>query len=665
MDKTGNIYLCATQRGMNGLGLLLWGWQSGFILYACLMAILVELPGFISWRIQITDNEFNHISDLSGIIFFLVVVYIFMTRSYQGIFIILSLLPFLLFLLFLAQIYSNQGVVKPSALFLSMRRLEPNEFEDINRGIDLSYPYLFLCIISASAGNKQPEVFYMSVVLLIIWSLWSLRPESTRSAIWLVLIIAAVSGGFAGQAGIRKLQTIAESTVMQWFDQFMWRSRDPRRTSTAIGTLGKLKLSDRIMLRINTHNRKLTGPLLLRESSYVSYSYGLWTNFQNTFHVVDPSPGGKKWILNPSMDNSETFTIGFYLDGQVAIVPAPVGTTSISNVTALEIQYSPYGTISMELNPGWLNYDVTANNRLITDAPPDNDDLEIPDIYRKDLSGLVTRLGLQGLDQDRKLELVKRYFADNFTYSLTQKERYPRGKYLTNFLFRTRKGHCEFFATATALLLRAAGIPSRYIVGYSVQEYSQLEGQYIARARDAHSWVEAFINGKWVIVDTTPAVWAANESGEISLIEPLIDFWSWISYRASTWHLKSSGSGETNLLVWVLVPLFLLYLWKIFIKPRMKDSGNNQDMVKTGNYQLTDTNFYKLIQELEKRYGERKTCETLLMWIARLEKNTPVPGIDKLLQLYYRYRYDPAGLQPDEESELDSETDTLLAKMKL
>ena len=664
MNQPGNKYLCATQRGMNGLALLLWGWQSGFIFYACIMAILVELPGFISWRIHIRDSEFNHISDISSIIFFLVVVYVFMTRSYQGIFTILSLLPFLLYLIFISQKYSTDEMIKPSALFISMRRLETNEFEDINTGIDLSYPYLFLCIISASAGNKQPVLFYLFIVLIIVWTLWSLRPKYARPFIWFVLIVIAGSGGYAGQVGIQKLQTIAESTFLQWFDHFMWRSRDPKRASTAIGTLGKLKLSDRILVRINLHNRRLTEPLLLRESSYLSYSYGIWTNFQNTFYVIDPSAGGKQYILNPATDNSDSFTISFYLDDEIAIIPAPLGTTSIANIKASEIQYSPYGPISMELNPGWVRYDVIANNQVINDAPPDNDDLDIPEIYRKELDGLVTRLGLHALGQEEKIQAVKRYFANNFTYSLTQKERYPRGKYLTKFLFETKKGHCEYFATATTLLLRAAGIPARYIVGYSVHEYSQLENQYIARARDAHSWVLAYANDRWQVVDTTPAIWATLESEDISIIEPLVDIWSWIAYRVATWDMTSSESGKTNVLIWLLVPVLLLYLWKGFIKPRMDASGNNKPVAGiTDDCRISHPGFYKLMRELEKRYGERKTGETLMMWITRLEKNRHKIGINNLLKLFYQYRYDPEGLQPDEESELNSQTDSLLTKM--
>jgi len=176
----------------------------------------------------------------------------------------------------------------------------------------------------------------------------------------------------------------------------------------------------------------------------------------------------------------------------------------------------------------------------------------------------------------------------------------------------------------------------------------------------------AFVNDKWRVVDTTPAVWTALESKDITIIEPLVDFWSWISYRVATWDMESSEPGKTNVFIWLLVPVLLLYLWKGFIKPRMNASGNNKPVAKiTDNSRLSHSGFYKLMQELEKRYGKRETGETLIMWITRVEKNHHKIAINDLLKLFYQYRYDPEGLQPDEESELNNLTDSLLTKMNI
>src|SRR5205807_1199702 len=82
-------------------------------------------------------------------------------------------------------------------------------------------------------------------------------------------------------------------------------------------------------------------------------------------------------------------------------------------------------------------------------------------------------------------------------YSTWKGERPRKESALEEFLLNSRAGHCEYFATATTLLLRAAGVPARYAVGFSVQEWSRLEQRYIVRARHAHSWTLAYVNGGW------------------------------------------------------------------------------------------------------------------------------------------------------------------------
>src|SRR5439155_1389676 len=77
---------------------------------------------------------------------------------------------------------------------------------------------------------------------------------------------------------------------------------------------------------------------------------------------------------------------------------------------------------------------------------------------------------------------------------------------------RGHSGHCEYFATATVLLLRAAGVPARYATGYSVQEWSRLERRYVVRARHAHSWALVWADGAWRDLDTTPPLWADEEA---------------------------------------------------------------------------------------------------------------------------------------------------------
>lgn len=89
-------------------------------------------------------------------------------------------------------------------------------------------------------------------------------------------------------------------------------------------------------------------------------------------------------------------------------------------------------------------------------------------------------------------------------YSLTD---LPTGEnQLEKFLFVKRKGNCEYFATAMAVMLRINNIPSRVVGGYKTSIYNDVGKYYLVKEKDAHMWIEAYINGKWVRFDPTPPI---------------------------------------------------------------------------------------------------------------------------------------------------------------
>jgi len=111
----------------------------------------------------------------------------------------------------------------------------------------------------------------------------------------------------------------------------------------------------------------------------------------------------------------------------------------------------------------------------------------------------------------RKLELLEQFFlTGNFRYSMRG---LPTGENaLEQFLFEKRQGHCEFFASAFALLLRAAGVPARLVGGYLGGDYNDLGGYYLVSDDLAHVWVEAYIDGRgWVRVDPSSFAFNAGE----------------------------------------------------------------------------------------------------------------------------------------------------------
>lgn len=652
--KSRPIDLQAAPRYMLTAGLLLWGWQNNFLIYAAFMAVLLETSQLAGWRWSITSKEFNNIADLSGVLFFIIVVYVFISEGSKGIFVILSLLPFVFFLLLLTQVYSEQGKIELSALFISLRHLDTDKSPDINRQIDMSLPYFFICLVSASTGNHSANWYFLACCLLIGFLLWSLRPKRYRFSTWLSMLALAFLLAYVGQIGLIKLQGVVEASFLQIFDRFMWRYRDPERTTTAIGSIGRLKFSDRIVLRVKP-DKELTEPLYLREATYNSYGYGIWSTLEQNFRLIDADAGAKSWTLARNQSD-RTADISTYMIKDTGLIPLPHGTSKINGNGIIEINLNSYNATKMEIREGWVRYSVDYQDKQIFDAAPDKSDLYVGSTYRDDFTLLTNELQLNEKQPEDIITTVKKHFADNFYYSLTQKQRYPRGKYLSNFLFESHQGHCEFFATSTVLLLRSAGIPARYAVGYSIQEYSYLEGLYVARARHAHSWALAYLNDSWQIVDTTPSVWAPLEDENASGLEPLIDLWSWLSYKFSRWRSADDPGDEenSNILLWLLIPLFSILVWRFYLKERIKRPENNSIDDMRRQYPGMDSSFYRLIDLLEHSGLRRRQGETSYTWLIRIEGKLSNSNIMHALELHYRYRFDPDGLSTQAKNRFDT-----------
>ena len=126
------------------------------------------------------------------------------------------------------------------------------------------------------------------------------------------------------------------------------------------------------------------------------------------------------------------------------------------------------------------------------------EDLAFPEGY-EDVRVLAQEVaGGTGTDRERA-ERILRFFLSGFRYTLSD----PASS-IREFLFRKRAGYCEHFAAGLSLLLRGAGIPSRVAAGYLGGEWNGVGKYLIVRQSDAHAWVEAWIDGRWVTLDATP-----------------------------------------------------------------------------------------------------------------------------------------------------------------
>lgn len=132
--------------------------------------------------------------------------------------------------------------------------------------------------------------------------------------------------------------------------------------------------------------------------------------------------------------------------------------------------------------------------------------LQLPPVLNPLTREWATELLNQYDNDEARVDAVLRNFREqNFVYTLTPPLLGTDA--MDEFLFRTRRGFCEHYASSFVYILRAMGIPARIILGYQGGEYNQV-GQYmIVRQSDAHSWAEVWFENKgWVRIDPTSAV---------------------------------------------------------------------------------------------------------------------------------------------------------------
>lgn len=642
-----------------GSTLLFWGWQTELWLYAIPMAILLELPHWTESRWALLDKDFNRLMDLTSLAWLVTALYLFNQESIQGLFVLLSWMPIIFFILILAQSYSLIGSVQLSSLFLSLRRRKNEPFDKIQinpakKRIHLGYPYFILCLLAASAG--QQDYFFIGIFLLISWALWIIRPTRYWVMTWVFLLSIGFSLGYVGHVGLFKLQNQIEDMIVSWFQDMMWRSRDPYRQNTAIGDIGELKESDQIILRVQ-HDV----PLLLREATYNSYFRGTWQAQTAIFRDLAPlSNSDQQWpLVNLYQHNVPANTdanvkqlaISLYLAHGRAMLPLPTGSFMLDNLQLPDVSMNDFGAVKVERGPGLIYYQASYTpQQNWTDAPPSNEDIKVPEEEQAVFQQLVKELGLIGQPPEVIVEKVAQHFSTGYRYSLLlsaptySSQPSEMISPMRNFLYFKRSGHCEYYATATVLLLRAAGLPARYAAGFAAQEYSRLERAYLVRKRHAHAWALVYINGYWQTLDTTPGSWFELEENRAAWWQSIYDVFSWAYHLFSKWRWNSEQEAQNNWLLWLLVPLFLLLFWRLYMKKRVKKQPLTLAQIAHNRpSQGLDSAFFLIVNQLQKQGYVRQPGETLAHWLYRLEQtHLHLPPIEPLLTLHQRYRFDPA-----------------------
>lgn len=128
------------------------------------------------------------------------------------------------------------------------------------------------------------------------------------------------------------------------------------------------------------------------------------------------------------------------------------------------------------------------------------------------ISGLAQQLLRQARIDPREnavqaARLLESYLRDSpeYRYSLRRTVQDRKVDPIEDFIFNRKSGHCEYFASGLALMLRGTGIPARLVSGFKGADYNFETGKLEVRALHAHVWVEAFVDGAWESFDATPS----------------------------------------------------------------------------------------------------------------------------------------------------------------
>lgn len=234
------------------------------------------------------------------------------------------------------------------------------------------------------------------------------------------------------------------------------------------------------------------------------------------FNLTD----GNKWTRISQIPTEQTEFTGQTV--RQVIYPEPTAAhtlIALDRPAALVLQRvtrSPDGVFELS-RPAGRRVSYTADsqtNGLIAQRNAINRQfyLQLPDQLPARVKALASQIVRSGEYDRPRVDFLENYFR-NGGYRYSTRDLATGDKALEQFLFVKKQGHCEFFASSFALLLRAAGVPCRLVGGYLGGEYNDLGGYYLVTDSKAHVWVEAYIEGSgWIRID--PSGFATN-AGEV------------------------------------------------------------------------------------------------------------------------------------------------------
>ena len=282
-----------------GAALLFWGWQTGHVLAGTAMAAVLEGSRLIKTRWEFTDDDFRRIWIFCMLLVLAAALYAFTASgapsdlrgffqdpslasernagnaSARTVAALIRWLPMIFFLFVTAAAFSSREGVPPETISVILR-LRWQRARRLGRplpaarSVDVSYPYFMLCLLAASFHSSEDETFFWGLCVLLTWALWSHRARRYGVVVWAGALAAAMVLGYSGQRGVGRLYRLFDNYNAPWFSRVAGGGADPMQSRTALGQIGRLKASNKIVIRLEpkagSRARRPTGRAWTRNS---------------------------------------------------------------------------------------------------------------------------------------------------------------------------------------------------------------------------------------------------------------------------------------------------------------------------------------------------------------------------------------------------------------
>jgi transglutaminase-like putative cysteine protease len=331
-----------------------------------------------------------------------------------------------------------------------------------------------------------------------------------------------------------------------------------------LGDIGKIKQSSAPVMHVRSYQQEGIPPVKWRGAALAEFDGKRWFNPPGQERLVRVD-GGVLPVRNAviGLRRGRNLIYQVHLSQLVADTLFFAGTPETISIDVPFVRYSQGGAfhVAPRFGSRGLSYSVYgflpdewAEVRF-TSAPLAESirdellslpalDPRIPQLARQMTAGAETEV--------EKSRAIENHLRHDYGYTLDLLST-PVADPLAYFLFERKKGHCEYFASAMAVMLRTIGIPARVVTGFQSGVYNSMTGWQVVRASDAHSWVEAWLEGRgWTTFDPTPSDPSAGRAGLLSRLSLLSDtaeqFWQdWVmSYDLDRQAALASRMQETS-----------------------------------------------------------------------------------------------------------------------